>query len=69
MIASDSVILAERPALTRSPIVHDVGRTFAHPAHSVLEYMERIAILNLQGVFQQVAEKELSDAWPLDRLR
>jgi hypothetical protein len=37
--------------------------------HRVLEYMERIAILNLQGVFQQAAEKELSDAWPLNRLR
>jgi hypothetical protein len=54
------VILAERPALARSPVVHGLGRTFAHPAHRVLkafEYMERIAILNLQVVFQQAAEK------------
>jgi hypothetical protein len=27
--------------------------------------MERIAILNLRGVFQQAAEKEIPDAQPL----
>jgi hypothetical protein len=65
VIASDSVILAECPALARSPVVHGLGRTFAHAAHRALEYMERIAFLNLQGVFQQDAKKEISDAQPL----
>src|SRR5713101_7347630 len=51
MIASDTVILAECPALVRSPIVHGLARTFAHPAHRVLEYMERIAFRNLRSVF------------------
>jgi hypothetical protein len=63
MIASNSVILAERPALAQSPVVHGLGHTYAH--HCVLEYMERIAILNLRRVFQLAAEKEISDAQPL----
>jgi hypothetical protein len=56
MIASISVILAERLALARSPIVHGWSRTFAQPAHRVLasvpEYKERAAIPNLRSVFQ-----------------
>src|SRR5450759_2794710 len=35
MIASNSVILAERPALVRSPIVYGWRRTLAHPAYRV----------------------------------
>jgi hypothetical protein len=37
MIASDSVILAEHPALARLSVVHGLGRTFVHPARRVLE--------------------------------
>jgi hypothetical protein len=52
MIASNSVILAERPALARSPVVHGFGRVV--PSHTrgrrALEYKERIAILNLRDV-------------------
>jgi hypothetical protein len=42
MIASDNVILAERPALARPPIVHGVGRTFADRARRLLEAFSNI---------------------------
>jgi hypothetical protein len=66
MIASNSVILAERPALARSPVVHGLGRVV--PSHTrgrrALEYKERIAILNLRRVFQLAAEGDFRCAAP-----
>jgi len=44
MIASDNVILAERPALARRSIVHGLGRTVDQLANQALE-----AFLNMEN--------------------